>query len=941
MDREIILRGVRHHNLKNLSLNIPREKYIVVTGVSGSGKSTLAFDVLYAEAHRRYIESLSGYARMFLGIMQKPDVDFIEGIPPAISVEQKTASHNPRSIVGTVTEIYDYLRLLFAHVGVPYCPEHNIPMLPVTVDEIVEKVLTQYQGRRIHVLAPMVRGKKGEHQRLIEQVAKLGYTRVLVDDIMYDVDEPIELDKNQRHSIEVVTDRLTVSSENRSRIADAVEQAFKLAEGVVAIMTDEGKEYYSQQMACPICGRTLPELSPRLFSFNSPYGACPVCHGLGFESRASEDLVVDHDSPLMEAIIPYRENEYYQQLLYGLARQLHIDTRKPFKSLPEDIKEGILRTGFGHLRVPVYLESGREVYVQFKPVLPEIERRIRETESEDVFNWYYRFIEEVPCSACGGSRLRPEALWVKIGGADIFQVSAKDFKHFKEWLSGIEVSPAKRPVAQPILQELQKRVDFMLNIGLDYIQVNRRMDTLSGGESQRVRLASQLGSGLTGVLYVLDEPSIGLHPRDSDRLVGILRTLRDEGNTVVVVEHDTEIIESADHVVDLGPLAGKHGGEVVFQGTPKELKKSETLTGLYLSGRRQVPIPLERRQPQGWIRVKDASLNNLKHIDVNFPMGVFTVVTGVSGSGKSSLVIDTLHKGLNNYVNRKKVSTVKLGSLTVEGQIKHVVLVDQSPIGRTPRSNPATYTGVWTPIRELFASLRESKERGYKAGRFSFNVPSSRGGGRCEACRGEGQIKVEMALLPDVYVTCEVCGGKRFNKETLEVKYKGLSIADVLELTVDEALDLFKDIPAIRRTLEVLQAVGLGYIELGQSATTLSGGEAQRVKLATYLKSRAKDYVFILDEPTTGLHAYDVEMLLKVLHQLVDQGNTVIVVEHNLDVVGNADYIIDLGPEGGEGGGYVVFAGTSEQLIKHPTSYTGKYLAEYWKRLKPRLVLTR
>ena len=940
MEREIILRGVRHHNLKNLSLNIPREKFIVVTGISGSGKSTLAFDVLYAEAHRRFIESLSGYARMFLGIMQKPDVDYIEGIPPAISVEQKTASHNPRSIVGTVTEIYDYLRLLFAHVGVPYCPEHRIPMLPVTVDEIVDRVLTNYAGERIYVLAPVVRGKKGEQKKLIEQIAKMGYTKVFLDDILYDVDEPVEIDKNQRHTLEVVTDRLTVKAENRSRIADAVEQAFHLAEGVVAITTEEGKEYFSQQMACPICGRTLPELSPRLFSFNSPYGACEVCNGLGFQTKASEDLVVDHESPLLEAIIPYRDNEFYQQMLHALAREFHIDLKKPFKDLPEDVKEGILRKGFGRVKLPIYLENGREIHVQFRPVLPEIERRIKETASEDVFNWYYRYVEEVPCDACGGARLRPEALWVEIDGLNIYQVSSMDFKHFLGWLESLHITGARSQVAQPIMQELIKRVNFVVNIGLDYIQVNRRMDTLSGGEAQRVRLASQLGSGLTGVLYVLDEPSIGLHSRDTERLVSILRSLRDEGNTVVVVEHDNDIIESSDHVIDLGPYAGKRGGEVVFQGSPEELKKADTLTGQYVSGRRQIQVTQKRRAPQGWVRVQDASLNNLKHIDVGFPLGCFTVVTGVSGSGKSSLVIDTLYKALENYQSRRKVTSVRLRNLEIQGDIKHTVLVDQSPIGRTPRSNPATYTGVWTPIRELFATLRESKERGYKASRFSFNVPSSRGGGRCEACKGEGQTKVEMALLPDVYVTCEVCGGKRFNKETLEVKYKGLSIADVLELTVDEALEVFENIPSIRRGLEVLQAVGLGYIELGQPAPTLSGGEAQRVKLATYLKSRAKDYVFILDEPTTGLHSYDVEMLLQVLHKLVDQGNTVIVVEHNLDVVGNADYIVDLGPEGGDEGGYVIFAGTPEELVKQEHSYTGQYLRLYWERFKPQLILS-
>lgn len=941
MEREIILHGVRHHNLKNLSLSIPREKYIVVTGISGSGKSTLAFDVLYAEAHRRFIESLSGYARMFLGIMQKPEVDYIEGIPPAISVEQKTASHNPRSIVGTVTEIYDYLRLLFAHVGIPYCPEHHIPMLPVTVDEIVDKVLREYEGQHIYILSPIIRGKKGEQKKLVEQVAKMGYTKLFMDDILYDVDEPIEIDKNQRHTLEVVTDRLTVKAENRSRIADGVEQAFKLAEGVVAIMTDQGKEYFSQQMACPICGRTLPELSPRLFSFNSPYGACPECNGLGFQTKASEDLVVDQDSPLLDAIIPYRDNDFYQQMLMVLARELHIDTKKPFKDLPADVKEGILRKGFGKIRLPLQMENGREINVTFRPVLPEIERHISETESEDVFNWYYRYVEEVPCDACGGSRLRPEALWVEVDGKNIHQVTSMDFKHFRTWLENLHVTGAKSTVAAPIMQELMKRVNFVVDIGLEYIQVNRRMDTLSGGEAQRVRLASQLGSGLTGVLYVLDEPSIGLHSRDTDRLVSILRSLRDEGNTVVVVEHDNDIIESADHIIDLGPYAGKRGGEVVFQGTPDELKKADTLTGLYVSGKKQIQISQKRRQPQGWIKLQDASLNNLKHIDVQFPLGCFTVVSGVSGSGKSSLVIDTLYKALENYQSKRKVSSVRLKNMQIDGTIKHTVLVDQSPIGRTPRSNPATYTGVWTPIRELFASMRESKERGYKASRFSFNVPSSRGGGRCEACKGEGQIKVEMALLPDVYVTCEVCGGKRFNKETLEVKYKGLSIADVLDLTVEEALDVFANIPSIRKGLEVLNAVGLGYIELGQAATTLSGGEAQRVKLATYLKSRATDHVFILDEPTTGLHSYDVEMLLKVLHKLVDQGNTVIVVEHNLDVIGNADYIIDLGPEGGEEGGNIVFSGTPEQIVNEPRSYTGIYLRQYWEKLQPKLILSR
>ncbi len=934
--KEIYIKGARVHNLKNISLHIPRGKLVVITGVSGSGKSSLAFDTLYAEGQRRYVESLSSYARQFIGVLQKPDVDYIEGLSPAIAIDQKSGSKNPRSTVGTMTEIYDYLRLLFARIGVPHCPYDGTEIKRQIPDEIIEKIFDIADGKRVEILAPLVRGRKGEYKSLFEKLRKRGYVRVKADGITYTLDENINLDKNRKHEIDLVVDRVRVSKDERSRIADSVELALKEGEGIVKIFIREDEEEYlfSEKLACPKCGFSMEEIEPRLFSFNSPYGACPECGGLGFKIEPDPDLIIsDWNKSLAERAIKipgFRGMDTFSyNVILDAAREYKIDIFKPLKDFTERELNIIL---YGtNKRVPVHFtnKEGREYEfkVRFEGVIPLLMRRYSETDSDSMREEYEKFMRKVECPVCHGARLKREALSVTVEGKNIAEITAlsveKEYEFFKNLPS--KLTEKEKAISRQILKEITNRLKFLLDVGLGYLTLNRESATLAGGEAQRIRLATQVGSKLVGVLYVLDEPSIGLHPRDNEKLLKTLVELRDLGNTVVVVEHDEETIRTADYIVDMGPGAGENGGYVVATGSVNDIMNEErSLTGKYLKGELKIPIPKKRRKGNGeYLILKGAREHNLKNITVKFPLHTFICVTGVSGSGKSSLIQDVLWKALRKEISHSKERPGDYDSLEGVEYIDKVVIVDQSPIGRTPRSNPATYTGVFTPIRELFASLPESKARGYRPGRFSFNVK----GGRCEACQGNGYIKVEMQFLPDVYVPCEVCKGKRYNKETLEITYKRKNISDVLDMTVTEALKFFENIPQIKRKLELLEDVGLGYIKLGQSALTLSGGEAQRVKLASELQKRGTGKtIYFLDEPTTGLHFADVHRLINVLNRLVEKGNTVIVIEHNIDVIKSADYIIDLGPEGGEKGGYVIATGTPEEVAENPRSYTGMYL---------------
>ncbi len=932
----IRIKGAREHNLKNISIDIPREKLVVITGLSGSGKSSLAFDTIYAEGQRRYVESLSAYARQFLGQMEKPDVDLIEGLSPAISIEQKTTHRNPRSTVGTVTEIHDYLRLLFARIGVPYCYKCGKPITSQTIDQIVENVLTHNDGTKIQILAPVVRGRKGMYQDMFEKFKQQGYSRVRIDGQVYSLEDTIKMDKNKKHSIEVIIDRIVLKENIRSRLSDSIETAIELADGQVLLIIDDNEQLISTKMTCPDCDISLPELSPRMFSFNSPYGACPSCDGLGFIMQFDPELIVANpDKSLMDgalAVWGKTTSYWYQEQVLTLAKHLKFDPNTPWKKLPEQIQNIVLYGSNGRKfdYTIERLEARYRFTKEFEGVIPNLMRRYKETQSDDMRQWMEGFMRNRVCDACGGKRLRPESLAVKVDNKNIADISALSIKEAVKFFNDISLSETQMTIARQILKEIRARLQFLSDVGIDYLTLDRAAGTLSGGEAQRIRLATQIGSGLTGVLYILDEPSIGLHQRDNKKLLDTLKELRDIGNTVIVVEHDEETIRESDYVVDLGPGAGLDGGYVIAQGTPQEIEQNESsITGLYLTGKRYIKTPSKRRKAEKYLTIKGASENNLKSIDVSFPLGVFTCVTGVSGSGKSTLIIDILYKALSSLKMRSKDYPGKFSTIEGIDYIDKVIDVDQSPIGRTPRSNPATYTGVFTPIRELFANLPESKIRGYKPGRFSFNVS----GGRCEACWGDGIKKIEMHFLPDVYITCEVCKGKRYNHETLEVRYKGKNIYEVLEMTVDEAYEFFINIPSIKSKLETLKRVGLGYIKLGQPATTLSGGEAQRVKLSTELSKRATgNTLYILDEPTTGLHFADVEKLIDVLQSLVDKGNTVIVIEHNLDVIKCADWIIDLGPEGGDAGGRVIAQGTPEDVAKVLDSYTGQFLKQILSR---------
>ncbi|BBA71727.1 excinuclease ABC subunit UvrA [Geobacter sulfurreducens] len=928
----IIIKGACEHNLKCIDVEIPRDKLVVITGISGSGKSTLAFDTIYAEGQRRYVESLSAYARQFLEQMEKPDVESIEGLSPAISIEQKTTSRNPRSTVGTVTEIYDYLRLLFARVGRPHCYECGKPITSQTVSQMVDQIMALPAGTRLQLLSPMVRGRKGEYRKELAQLRKDGFARVIVDGVQHELAEEIHLDKNKKHDIDIVVDRLIIKEGIERRLADSLETALNHAEGVVKVQVVDGDTIlFSEALACIDCGISYPEMTPRMFSFNNPYGACPDCTGLGTRMYFDEDLVVPNPELSIRegAIAPWekRLSAWYHMTLDALAKAFDFDIRTPFKELSPRVREVILRGSKGEKVEFWWEEDGgrRHTYTkEFEGVIPNLERRYRESDSEQVREELERYMNVMPCPTCQGARLKREALHVKVAERDIRQVTALSIKDALEFFASLTLTPKEEEIARRILKEIRERLHFLVNVGLDYLSLDRTSGTLSGGEGQRIRLATQIGSSLVGVLYILDEPSIGLHQRDNGRLLQTLKHLRDIGNTVLVVEHDEETILEADHVLDMGPGAGEHGGRVVAQGTPAEIMANpESLTGRYLSGELTIAVPKKRRKPKRFITVEGAAENNLKDVTVDIPLGVMTCVTGVSGSGKSTLVIDTLYKVLGQRLYRSRERAGAVRDIRGLEQLDKVINIDQSPIGRTPRSNPATYTGVFADIRDLFAQLPESKVRGYKPGRYSFNVK----GGRCEACAGDGIIKIEMHFLPDVYVQCEVCKGARYNRETLEVTYKGKSIAQVLDMTVSEALRFLENIPKIKTKLQTLEEVGLGYIRLGQSATTLSGGEAQRVKLAKELARRATGRtIYILDEPTTGLHFHDIAKLLEVLKKLVEGGNTIVIIEHNLDVIKTADYIIDLGPEGGDRGGEVIAAGTPEEVAKVTRSYTGQYL---------------
>jgi excinuclease ABC subunit A len=946
MTSTISIRGAREHNLKNINVDIPRDKLVVITGLSGSGKSSLAFDTLYAEGQRRYVESLSAYARQFLQLMQKPDVDSIEGLSPAISIEQKTTSKNPRSTVGTVTELYDYLRLLFARIGVPYSPATGLPIEAQTVSQMVDRILALPEKTRLLLLAPIVRGRKGEYKKEILDLRKKGYQRIRIDGTVYDIEEAPDLNKKIKHDIEVVVDRIIVNPDAATRLADSLETALSLSEGLVYVENADTKESFtlSSKFACPVSGFTLDEIEPRLFSFNSPHGACPTCDGLGIQINFDPRLVVPNPALTIQqgAIVPWStaDNiskraahvyEWYLQTLAAVCEQFGGDVNTPFEKLGSNLQHALLY-GTGDQELTILYDDGYRKFKSTKPfegVIPNLDRRWKETESDWMREELTKYQTTTPCQSCEGYRLKPEALSVKIAGRSIGQVTQLSIEEAALWFTGLDLTQKQQDIAHRILKEINSRLMFLVNVGLDYLTLSRSSGTLSGGESQRIRLASQIGSGLTGVLYVLDEPSIGLHQRDNDKLLETLKHLRDIGNTVVVVEHDEDAIRLADHVIDMGPRAGAHGGQIIAQGTPQEIMNSpDSITGAYLTHKKKIALPEKRRAGHKGkkLTLTGATVNNLKNVSIEIPLGTFTCITGVSGGGKSSLTIETLYKALTNKLNGSREAGGAYKELTGVDHLDKVIDIDQSPIGRTPRSNPATYIGCFTNIREWFAGLPESKARGYAPGRFSFNVK----GGRCEACQGDGVLKIEMHFLPDVYVQCDQCHGKRYNRETLEVRFKEKSIADVLDMTVEEATEFFDAHPSVRNKLETLQRVGLGYIHVGQQATTLSGGEAQRVKLAKELSKRATGKtIYILDEPTTGLHFEDIAKLLEVLHTLVDQGNTVIVIEHNLEVIKTADYIIDMGPEGGHKGGRVVASGTPEEIVKVKGSYTGQYLKGY------------
>ena len=932
----IKIRGANENNLKNIDVDIPRNELVVLTGLSGSGKSSLAFDTIYAEGQRRYMESLSSYARQFLGQMEKPDVESIEGLSPAISIDQKSTNHNPRSTVGTVTEIYDYFRLLYARVGIPHCPKCGREIAKQSVDQMVDQIMALPERTKIQLLAPVVRGRKGTHAKLFERAKKSGYVRVRVDGNMYELSEEITLDKNIKHNIEIIVDRLVVKPGIEKRLTDSVENVLQLSEGLLLVDVIDGEPMnFSQSFSCPVCEISIDEIEPRSFSFNNPFGACPECFGLGYKMEFSEELMIPDPSLSINqgaiAVLGWQsctdKSSFTRAILDALCKEYHFDLDTPFEDYPKEIHD-ILIYGTDGKEVKVYYKGqrGEGIYpVAFEGLIKNVERRYRETGSQTMKAEYETFMNITPCSACKGQRLKPGALAVTVGDKNISEVTTLSIERLQKFLDELQLTETQQLIGNQILKEIKARISFLMDVGLDYLTLARATGTLSGGEAQRIRLATQIGSGLVGVAYILDEPSIGLHQRDNDKLLATLKHLRDLGNSLIVVEHDEDTMLAADYIVDIGPGAGEHGGQVVAVGNAQEIMKNpNSVTGAYLSGKIRIPVPTERKKPTGYLKVVGAQENNLKNIDVKFPLGVMTCVTGVSGSGKSSLVNQILYKRLARDLNRARTIPGKHKRIEGLEQVDKVINIDQSPIGRTPRSNPATYTGVFDLIRDLFAGTPDAKARGYKKGRFSFNVK----GGRCEACAGDGILKIEMHFLPDVYVPCEVCGGKRYNRETLEVRYKGKNIYDVLNMTVEEAVDFFENVPSIRRKMETLRDVGLSYIRLGQPSTELSGGEAQRIKLATELSKRSTGKtVYILDEPTTGLHFADVHKLTEILRRLSGDGNTVIVIEHNLDVIKTADYIIDIGPEGGDRGGTVVASGTPEEVAKNPDSYTGKYIA--------------
>ena len=945
MNDKIIIKGAKEHNLKNINLEIPRDKLVVITGLSGSGKSSLAFDTLYAEGQRRYVESLSAYARQFLGLMEKPDVEVIEGLSPAISIDQKTTSKNPRSTVGTVTEIYDYIRLLYARIGTPYCPNCGKKIEKQTVDQIIDSIMELEEGTKIQVLAPIVRGRKGEFTKLLADFVKEGFVRARIDGEVVELTDDLQIDRKKKHNVEIIVDRLVIKQEIRNRLAESVEIALKHADNLVLIdivkQTNSGSKHeeklFSGNYACPDCGISFEELSPRMFSFNNPFGACPTCTGIGYLMKMDEDLIIpDKNKTLYDGIKAFgasnmKKGDTMAKMYFeSIGRHYGVDIKKPIKKLPREFLDKILYgTGDEEIDFEYTSASGtRRFRAPFEGVIPTLERRYNETKSQGMRDFYEMYMSESPCQTCNGARLKKESLSVKVGDKNIKELTDMSIVKIKEYLSSLKLTKKEEMIANQIFKELNQRLQFLIDVGLEYLTLSRPAGTLSGGEAQRIRLATQIGSGLTGVLYILDEPSIGLHQRDNDKLIATLKKLRDLGNTLIVVEHDEDTMYAADQIIDIGPGAGVHGGKIMAQGTAEEIKGiPESITGQYLSGKKKILVPKKRRKSNGKsIEVLGAEENNLKNINVKFPLGVFTCITGVSGSGKSTLINEVLYKTIAKELNGSNEKPGKCKEVKGLQNIDKVINIDQSPIGRTPRSNPATYTGVFDHIRDIFATTNEAKLRGYQKGRFSFNVP----GGRCEACSGDGILKIEMHFLPDIYVPCEVCKGKRYNRETLEVKYKGKTIADVLDMTVEEALTFFENVPRIKQKIQTLYDVGLGYIKLGQPSTTLSGGEAQRVKLATELSKKATGKtLYILDEPTTGLHIADVHKLVDILQRLVDTGNTIIVIEHNLDLIKTADYIIDLGPEGGDKGGQIIAVGSPEQIVRNEQSYTGKFLKKY------------
>lgn len=934
----IKIRGAKEHNLKNISIDIPRDQFVVLTGLSGSGKSSLAFDTIYAEGQRRYMESLSSYARQFLGQMEKPNVESIEGLPPAISIDQKSTNHNPRSTVGTVTEVYDYFRLLYARIGIPHCPHCGKEIKKQTVDQMVDEIMKLPEKTKIQLLAPVVRGRKGEHVKIFEQAKKSGYVRVMVDGNLYELSEEITLEKNKKHNIEIIIDRLMIKEGIQKRLSDSIETVLKLSDGLLVIdVIGEKPLNFSQSFSCADCGISIEEIEPRIFSFNNPFGACPDCHGIGVKMEFDEDLIIpDRSLSILEgaiAVIGWQSSvdktSYTGSILAALAKEYKFELSTPFEKLPKKVRNMLIH-GTDGKSVKVYYKGqrGEGIYdVIFEGIIKNVERRYRETASETIRQEYETFMRVTPCKECGGRRLKKEALAVTVGNKNISEVTDYAIRDLADFMSHLELTSMQQKIGELVLKEITSRIRFLIDVGLDYLTLARATGSLSGGEAQRIRLATQIGSGLVGVAYILDEPSIGLHQKDNDKLLKTLNNLKDLGNTLIVVEHDEDTMLAADYVVDIGPGAGEHGGEVIAAGTAKEIMQvKESITGAYLSGRIRIPIPKIRRKPTGYIKIKGASENNLKNIDVDIPLGIMTCVTGVSGSGKSSLINEILYKRLARDLNRARCIPGKHNEMIGIDNLDKVINIDQSPIGRTPRSNPATYTGVFDQIRDLFSVTPDAKAKGYKKGRFSFNVK----GGRCEACRGDGILKIEMNFLPDIYVPCEVCNGKRYNRETLEVKYKGKNIYDVLDMTVEEALSYFENMPSIKRKIQTLYDVGLSYIKLGQPSTTLSGGEAQRIKLATELSKRSTGKtIYILDEPTTGLHFADVHKLIEILRRFSEGGNTVVIIEHNLDVIKTADYIIDIGPDGGDKGGTIIAKGTPEEIAKNKKSYTGMYVKKY------------